>query len=100
MTSRFVSPFPAPEGRKRELLEILCEECLEVGQRVQKAQRFGLPEIQPNQEFSNAQRIMHEMADVMAVYGMLVEENVLPPVSPECMAAKRAKLNDKYLQNG
>lgn len=43
--------------RHEHLLSILAEECCEVGQRVSKALRFGLDEVQPGQDLSNAERI-------------------------------------------
>lgn len=62
---RFVSPCKPPEGLERELLEILAEECAEVIQRVTKALRFGVEEVQPGQPDSNSRRIGLELGDVM-----------------------------------
>jgi NTP pyrophosphatase (non-canonical NTP hydrolase) len=59
------------------LLTCLAEECAEVGQRVSKALRFGLEEIQPGQSFTNAQRIAQEFHDVLAVIEMLEDIGVL-----------------------
>lgn len=64
--------------RTEHLLVILSEECAEVSQRVTKALRFGLTEIQPGQSASNGYRIIEEYADLLAVAGMLMEENALP----------------------
>ncbi|VTT98915.1 Uncharacterized protein OS=Acidovorax sp. KKS102 GN=C380_18230 PE=4 SV=1 [Gemmataceae bacterium] len=66
--------------RTEHLLTILAEESAEVAQRVSKALRFGLAEIEPGQEKTNAQRIMDEVNDFIAVYQMLAG----PLVSPTC----------------
>lgn len=53
------------------LLTILAEECAEVAQRVSKAVRFGLTEIQPGQEDDNRRRIEKELADLVATAELL-----------------------------
>lgn len=63
--------------RQEHLLCILAEECAEVAQRVSKALRFTLDEVQPGQEATNAERIVGEMTDLIAVYEMLVGEGIL-----------------------
>lgn len=86
--------------RTDHLLWILAEECAEVAQRASKAARFGLQEIQPGQEFTNAQRILHEYADLLTAVQMLEIEGALY-VSPEDinlrMEAKQAKV-EKFLK--
>ena len=89
MTDRFVSPETPPEGLERELLTILAEECCEVGQRVSKALRFGLSEVQPGQSLTNAQRIALEAGDLIAMVKMLEERGVLD--RHEVTAAVQAK---------
>ncbi len=74
------------------LLSILGEEGVEVAQRTSKANRFGLDEIQPGQEFDNADRIMHEYAEMTAVYEMLELRGLLPTVDPSLVMAKKAKV--------
>ena len=64
--------------RTEHLLVILAEECNEVAQRCAKALRFGLREIEPGQRLTNADRIMQEYADLMALVDMLVEDQSLP----------------------
>ena len=56
--------------REQHLLVILAEECSEVAQRVSKALRFGLGEIQPGQSLSNAERIRQEFGDLIAAFEM------------------------------
>ena len=59
------------------LLTCLAEECAEVIQRVTKANRFGLNEIEPGQDLTNAQRITKELYDVDALWQMLQDEGAL-----------------------
>ena len=79
--------------RKEHLLTILAEECVEVAKRATKALRFGLDETQPGQGLTNIQRIMYEMGDLMAVYGMLGEEAEFPDIDMHAaIEAKQAKV--------
>lgn len=64
--------------RTEHLLTILAEECVEVAQRVSKALRFGLEEVQPGQPFTNAERIMQEVNDLKAAVQMLQKDGSLP----------------------
>lgn len=87
--------------RTEHLLTILAEECAEVAQRVSKALRFGLAEVEPGQPLTNAQRIMGEVNDLVAVYSMLAGP-VVSPTTPlfegsveewhRDVAAKQAKV--------
>lgn len=63
--------------RKEHLLTCLSEECAEVAQRVSKALRFGLDEVQAAQDLTNRQRIAEEYRDLVAVMNILVEDGVL-----------------------
>lgn len=84
--------------RTEHLLSILAEECAEVAQRTTKAMRFGLTEIQPGQEQSNAERIMAEYHDLMAVVEMLQDAGELPKFySVSKIMAKQAKV-EHYLK--
>lgn len=56
------------------LLILLNEEGLEVGQRVTKALRFGLKEIQPEQSLTNRERLIEELIDFMAIVELLEPE--------------------------
>lgn len=67
VTEKFVSPCPPPTPYQRELLEILIEECAEVQQRATKMLRFGVMGVQPGQTLTNAQRLSHEVGDVLQV---------------------------------
>jgi len=86
-------------NRPEYLLECLSEECNEVGQRVSKALRFSLQEIQPGQPLNNAERIVEELRDVLAVTLILIEEGVLPNfdfVEDVGAIAKRLKI-EKFM---
>lgn len=84
--------------RKELLLLQVMEECDEVSQRVSKALRFGLEEVQPEQELTNAERIIYEFSDLYAVIDMLYREGLLPQVvDPRAIAAKKDKV-EKMLQ--
>lgn len=78
------------------LLQILSEECAEVAVRVSKANRFGLSEVEPGQEFTNAERIMHEYIDLFATIEMCWQRGIVPQLSPDerfqRKQAKRAKV--------
>lgn len=82
--------------RQQHLIAILGEEGVEVSQRTTKALRFGLNEVQPEQPFDNAERIMREMSDMIAVYEMLVDEGLVPPVKKSLIQNKKDKV-EKFL---
>lgn len=86
-------------NRTEHLLTILGEEGVEVSQRCSKALRFGLAEIQPGQELTNAERIRGEYIDLLAVMRMLVEEGAIAPVTDDdlpLLEQKRQKV-EKFL---
>jgi NTP pyrophosphatase (non-canonical NTP hydrolase) len=98
-TIKFVSPESPPEGLDRELLTILAEECCEVGQRVSKALRFGLSEVQPGQPLTNTERISEEVGDLIAVVETLTGRGILSKEDiSEAIRKKYTKL-EKYLQS-
>ena len=81
-------------NRSEYLLECLSEECNEVGQRVSKALRFSLREVQPHQPLNNAERIVEELGDLYSVVAILISEGILPHFSipQETVDTKRAKI--------
>lgn len=97
--AKFKSPFPPPEGRERELLTILIEECAEVQQRATKALRFGLSEIQPGQPLTNAERLAREVGDIQETVDRLASIGVLD--LDEIALGQRHKMDqlDRYLQS-
>ena len=74
------------------LLTIVGEECAEVHQRAAKALRFGLDEIQPGQSLTNAERIMVEFDDLLAVILMLQERALLPGTHSRRIQEKKDKV--------
>jgi len=96
---KFVTDQPLPEGVDRELLTILAEECCEVGQRVSKALRFGIKEVQKGQPLSNDQRIAQELGDVICVANMLVGRGLFTHDEIQAAAADKRKRLMKYLQS-
>jgi hypothetical protein len=54
-------------NKQQHLLIQISEECNEVGQRISKALRFGLDEVQPQQDLTNHQRIQDEIDDLVSV---------------------------------
>lgn len=80
--------------REEHLLAILAEESVEVAQRCTKALRFGLHEIQTGQTLTNAQRLMGEYADLLAILEMLQEEGHLHRSTnlTELKVAKKLKI--------
>jgi hypothetical protein len=83
--------------RTEHLLCSAAEECAEVAQRISKALRFGLEEVQPGQEKTNAERIMDEWDDLTTVMAMLANEGRLPTrPGGDAGKAKRAEI-EKYL---
>ena len=96
---RFISPERPPEGLLRELLVCLDEEAHEVGQRVCKSLRFGMDEVQPGQEMTNAERIEQEIGDFWAVVERLeaIGAVCIRRISDHAYA-KHRKLQ-KYLQS-
>lgn len=78
--------------RTEHLLWILAEECAEVAQRASKAARFGLLEVQPEQQLTNLERVIYELNDLVATADMIE-----PMWTDEKMIdAKKAKI-EKYL---
>jgi NTP pyrophosphatase (non-canonical NTP hydrolase) len=75
------------------LLLTLAEECAETTQRVTKAQRWGLNEVQPGQELNNEQRLRYELNDVFAVVELLYERHGVVLVRDnEMIIAKKSKV--------
>lgn len=74
------------------LLSCLIEECAEVIQRATKAQRFGLDEVQPEQELTNQQRLADELADLQGTIVLLHEEGVRLPYDSGAVGKKKAKV--------
>lgn len=63
--------------RNEHLLTILAEECNEVAHRVSKILRFGMKDIQKDQELDNEQRLMMEVIDLFSIVEILHEEKII-----------------------
>ena len=98
MTAKFRSPSPPPEGFAREVLTIIAEECAEVAQRCTKALRFGLTEIEPGQERTNAFRIGLEFGDLVAIMGMAQRYGLVPSEAIGVGAVEKTKRLAIYMQ--
>ena len=87
-------------NRREHLLTILAEECAEVAQRVSKALRFGIDEVEPGQPSTNGARVTLEILDLLVVNEMLAETESLAPITENAVSrhanAKRGKI-EKYL---
>jgi NTP pyrophosphatase (non-canonical NTP hydrolase) len=70
------------------LLACLAEECNEVAQRAMKAQRFGLDGVEPGQTLTNAERLMKEYVELVAVQQMLTNLRHLPMPLPNVFQNK------------
>lgn len=88
-------------NRTEYLLVQAGSECNEVAHRASKALHFGLQEVQPQQELTNAQRLVGEFVDLLAVMEMLEEEGLVQiPTGPELreqIAAKKDKV-EKFIR--
>lgn len=56
--------------KEEHILVLIMEECAEVSHRASKALRFGLDEIQKDQEWTNKQRLLQEFNDLMGIMKM------------------------------
>lgn len=83
--------------KKELLLTVLSEECVETAQRVSKAIRFGLNEIQEGQSLNNSERLIYEFNDILAMMEILKEEGLINNViDREAIEKKKIKVK-KYL---
>lgn len=92
---------------QEHLLTIAAEECAEIAQRLSKAQRFGMDQIQRDaddqpqenpEHLTNRERIVREFYDLRAVLGMVgIDAWDASPQARAAEAAKVAKVQ-KYLE--
>lgn len=81
---------------QEHLLVKLSEECAEVSQRAAKALRFGLLDVQKDQPFNNAQRIEQELADLIAISGMMAALGMIKEIQPDAIPPRIERIT-KYL---
>lgn len=84
--------------RTEHLLTILAEECAEVAQRASKALRFGLDEVEPGQEATNAERLFEEYNHVRAVYTMLAWEHGFPDIDRGYVGHKQREEKERKVE--
>jgi hypothetical protein len=88
-------------NRREYLLIQAGSECNEVAHRASKALHFGLQEVQPEQSLTNAQRLVGEYVDLLAVMEMLEEDGLIQiPTGTELrtqITAKKAKV-EKFMR--
>lgn len=65
-------------NRKEHLLVILAEECAEVSKLASKCLRFGVDSQNGEDCLSAGESLVQEMCDLMAVYDMLLKDEILP----------------------
>lgn len=85
--------------RQEHLLVNAMEECNEVAQRISKALRFGLQEVQPGQERTNAERILYEYLQLEESVAMLFREGLIPYEYPgsDQVHQKKREAFEKFL---
>lgn len=98
MTDRFITPCDLPEGRAREILTILIEECSEVQQRATKALRFGLAETQPGQPLNNSARLGMEIGDLREMVGWALAHGIVSISDIEAGERQKRKQLAKFMQ--
>lgn len=89
-------------NRAEHIATTAAEECSEIAQRISKALRFGWGEMQPGQSLTNAERVVQEFHDLVAMMHMmagegLIESNFAP--SMQDILLKMAKV-ERFMQIG
>ena len=69
-------------NKTEHLLTCLTEECSEVQKAAAKALRFGLDDCTPNGSTNNAEDIVAEIHDLLAIIEMLKDANIIPDTTP------------------
>jgi len=96
---KFVSPCSPPSPLEREIIDIIIEECAEVIQRGTKMTRFGIEEVQPGQDLSNAQRLAREIGDVFEIVALAIEAGIVTQAEIDLGRAHKRKQLAKYMQH-
>jgi len=80
-------------NKTEHLLVCAIEECAELQQAVSKALRFGLDDGHPDKQTTNAEDIMKEYTDLIAVMTMLIGEGLIHDYFMDrAIEAKREKV--------
>lgn len=84
---------------KEQYLQICAmEEAAEVTQRISKALRFGLDEVQPGQELTNRLRLEQEIVDFVTVLDKMEELGIIDLSTYENAFDAKSEKIDKYMQ--
>lgn len=79
------------------LLTQAASECMEVAHRITKALHFGLQEVQPGQNFTNAERIVAEYVELLAVMQELHDKKLITLPHPvQIIELKAEKVQRVY----
>jgi hypothetical protein len=82
-------------NKTEHLLVCLAEECAEIQKAVAKALRFGLDDGEPGGNTTNAQDIVKECCDIVAVIELLEEAGIIEKMGTiQAIEAKKAKVRD------
>ena len=85
-------------NKTEHLLTCLIEECAEIQKVASKALRFGLDDHAPDSDSTNAEDIITEIYDLLAIIEMLKEEKIIYdlPDTKELIKQKKDKVT-KYM---
>jgi len=84
--------------RNEHLIKILEEECCETAIRASKALRFGINEIQIDQDLTNAERIVYEFNDILAMMELLYDAGLIPQIMDrEAIEKKKLKIEKFFI---
>lgn len=83
--------------REQLLLVLAMEECDELSQRLSKAIRFGLDEIQKDQELNNSDRILYEFNDLLATIELIYDCTIRELIDDAAIVGKKVKI-ERYLE--
>ncbi len=97
--ARFVSPCPPPGAVETEIITTLIEEAAEVIQRGTKLNRFGIEEVQPGQDLTNAQRLAHEIGDFLGMIEIALKAGIIDNNEIEVGRVRKHARFEKYRQH-
>lgn len=105
MNERFITQGKPPTGHQRELMDIMVEECAEIirecvdlQQRLVKAMRFGMDEVQAGQAEDNVTRIGVEAGELLHVIDRAQRAGVVRQADLEAGIIRKIERLDRYMQ--
>lgn len=98
MRERYKSPEVLPTPWERELIDILEEECMEVGQRGIKLTRFGAQEAQPGQPLTNKERLGREIGQLLYMINLATREGLVDELQVKVGYAEKPGQLRVYMQ--